>query len=146
MNYWIFPGITDFNKEEYEEYVIRKSFKNHDELEKALLQLSYTEYIINICQKIFDIENIKSLKRNREHTEARFAAWYLMKNVLLMTYVKIGNAFSRDHSTIIHGVKEHSNLYEYTKEYRLKFKDARKLLLNKMAGDDKAKTIIENKQ
>jgi len=146
MNYWIFPGITNFNKFEYDELVVSKRFDSLKELEKTLLESSYTEYIINICQKIFEVKDIKSIKRSRELTEARFASWYLMKKILLMTYMKIGRVYRKDHSTIIHGVKEHDNLYEYTIEYRTRFNDARNLLINKMKRDDEAKERISNKQ
>jgi len=144
MNYWIFPGIANFNKNEYNEILIKKKYKNQGEIEKAILQNSYMNYTINICRKVFDVNDIFSKSRKRNITEARFAAWYLMKNILFMPYVKIGMKFRKDHSTIIHGVKEHRNLYEYAKDYKFKYLDIRKLLINKMMRDEDNEKTITN--
>jgi len=145
MNYWSFPGIGSFNKHEYYEILVKKKYKNQGEIEKALLQNTYMNYVIYICKKVFDVKDMYSKSRKRNTTEARFAAWYLLKNILLMSYVKIGYKFNKDHSTVIHGVKEHKNLYEYEVDYKNKFINAKTLLINKMTRDENEDKRNDNK-
>lgn len=45
--------------------------------------------------------------RRPGHVSARYQAMYLMKAGLRLSYPRIGRIFGKDHSSVIHGVREH---------------------------------------
>ena len=59
---------------------------------------------------------IYSRNRSREIADIRFIIWrYLYESG--WTYMAIAEEFGKDHSTIIHGVKQASTIREITQEY-----------------------------
>lgn len=71
------------------------------------------------------------LSRNQcEYTaDARFQVYALCRQVLRKenTLQKIGHYFGRNHSTIIHGLRRHADLYEQDRYYRNCYNDAIRL-------------------
>lgn len=66
------------------------------------------ETIINIVSRYYDIriDDIKSTKKSSRISYPRQIAMYLCRNFTESTLIEIGQAFGRDHATIIHGVSK----------------------------------------
>jgi hypothetical protein len=58
---------------------------------------------------------LKARVRRKELTEARFEAFYRMRNELKMSYPQIGMFFGMDHTSILHGVRMHEQKLEKAK-------------------------------
>tara|TARA_R110002153_G_scaffold38297_10_gene111355 strand:+ start:6337 stop:6786 length:450 start_codon:yes stop_codon:yes gene_type:complete len=142
MNYWLAPGIRGFDIKghisESLETDIKLVYQNKpSSLLQAILEKSYLNYVIQICEEIFEVDNMFSKSRRRIYTESRFACWYLLRNVLHMSTTKIGLKFNKDHSTIISGTGQHTSLVQFEEDYKYKYFQAKKLLINKMIKDEK---------
>ncbi len=60
-----------------------------------------------ICQETkIDIKKVKSKNREAMPVYARFLIYYFLYNHIRMNTVEIGKIFSRDHSTIVHGLQK----------------------------------------
>lgn len=143
MNYWVAPGIRGFNTKDHIEVSLegenRLFYQNKPSpVLQIILEKNYLNYIVTICEQVFQVENILSKSRIRELTEARFACWALMRNTLHMSTTKVGLRFNRDHSTVVHGNKQHKILLEYEEDYKEKYFQVKKLLINKMIRDEKS--------
>ena len=66
------------------------------------------DLILEITAEYYDInmEGLKSKSRERKFSYPRQVAMYLSRKLTDLSLVNIGNAFSRDHSTISHGVEK----------------------------------------
>lgn len=66
------------------------------------------DLILEITAEYYDIdmEGLKSKSRERKFSLPRQIAMYLSRKLTDLSLVNIGNAFSRDHSTISHGVEK----------------------------------------
>jgi len=89
-----------------------RSFMNHD---------IHVENLVRLVFKYFNIpfEKLKVKNRQAEIIRAKqFAAFYIKKEVHRITLKEIGSVFDLNHATIIHSVKNISNLIEVDAEYR----------------------------
>lgn len=57
-------------------------------------------------------EDLIKKTRKKELVKARFMAYWFIKNNTSLGLVSIGKLFSRDHSTVIHGIRDHSDNFE----------------------------------
>lgn len=77
---------------------------------------TFANYLLEMAKKVYGIDPMVS-NRQRAAILARTAI-----SVQLLeskeTYYKIGAFFKKDHSTIIHIVKQHSDRLKYDKEYK----------------------------
>lgn len=67
------------------------------------------EKIINTVSEFYNIsiEEMKSTKRKREITKARQIAMFLLREILQMSFVAIGELFGgKDHTTVMHSVSK----------------------------------------
>lgn len=150
MNYWAAPGMKDLDREKHIFDSIHGNTKlifkeKPTDIIQSILEKTYLEFAIFTCQEIFNVKNIQNRSRKRIYTEARFCCWKLLKHILFMSYMSIGLAFNRDHSTIIHGIKIHENLFEYIPDYRYKYLQVKKLLTEKMIRDETSYKHLRNK-
>tara|TARA_R110002020_G_scaffold4272_5_gene18992 strand:- start:161 stop:610 length:450 start_codon:yes stop_codon:yes gene_type:complete len=143
MNYWLAPGIKGFDTQDHIEISLKGEnmlfYQNKPSpLLQIILEKNYLNYIIAICEEIFQVDNLVSKSRKRIYTEARFACWALMRNILHMSTTKIGLKFNKDHSTIVHGTQQHKILLEYEEDYKYKYFQVKQLLIKKMTEDEKS--------
>jgi chromosomal replication initiation ATPase DnaA len=54
-------------------------------------------------------DDVMSERRLAALVTVRHEIWYRMKTELNMSYPEIGGRFSRDHTTILHGVRKHAD-------------------------------------
>jgi chromosomal replication initiator protein len=88
---------------------------------KANTKVKFVEDILNLIEAEFGVnrEQIQSQNRLRAIVEARHVLFYLMRNSRFdFGVTEIGLIFNRDHTTVIHGVKQINNLIQFNKEYR----------------------------
>lgn len=66
-----------------------------------------------VCERYdITIENMESRKRNTEYAFPRQVAMYLTRELTDISLSKIGEAFNRDHSTVIHSVEKIGSMLE----------------------------------
>lgn len=143
MTYWIVPGLKNFDIKQHlvesQEGNIKLLYKEKpNSLLQSVLERSYLNYVIAICEEIFEVENIFDRQRTRKYTEARFSCWYILRTILHMSTTKVGLKFGRDHSTIVHGRRQHENLIQYEEDYKYKHLNAKRLIIDKMIRDEKS--------
>jgi chromosomal replication initiation ATPase DnaA len=86
----------------------------------------FTEFeqtILRIVCKVnrINIEEFVKLCRKREYVEARFQFAAVLLIQFHYTYVKVGNLLVKDHSTIIHAIRQHVDFYELLTSYKVKY-------------------------
>ena len=75
--------------------------------------------IIDIVFNYLNIEKEHNFKsRKRELVEARQISWYFMKKYTNRTLSKIGDAFEKDHSLVLHGMRNINNRYDTERRLR----------------------------
>lgn len=62
---------------------------------------------ITACARVWDVpvEAIQSVRRHRRYAWPRQTAMYLSRELGHHSLLRIGQAFGRDHSTVMHGVR-----------------------------------------
>lgn len=88
-------------------------------------QILNSDTILKICCEVLDV-NIKDAlgrKRNREFVDCRRCAINIIFSEYYPQYSlkKIGRAFDRDHSTILHMRETHEILYENDRDYKKRY-------------------------
>lgn len=70
----------------------------------------------NVCKlRGVDIAMVLSDRRNHDLTHARHHVWYdIWTEIPSMSTTRIGRLFSRDHSTVVTGIKKHRERLEKT--------------------------------
>lgn len=86
----------------------------------------FTEFeqtILRIVCKVnrINIEEFVKLCRKREYVEARFQFAAVLLIQFHYTYVKVGSLLVKDHSTIIHAIRQHVDFYELLTSYKVKY-------------------------
>ena len=71
---------------------------------------------------------LMSPRRNRYLAEARFACYFLCREVTKLSYTQIGRVFSRDHTTILGGVRRAENLISTNAKFAQRVNLARETL------------------
>jgi chromosomal replication initiation ATPase DnaA len=61
-----------------------------------------------------ELEEMQNLSRIAKNVENRMICMYILREVLGLTFEKIGSIFNRDHATVIHA---HSKIADYIKIY-----------------------------
>lgn len=77
------------------------------------------------------IEDIKSQKRKREIALPRQIAMYLTREMTEMSLPRIGDAFSRDHTTVMHSCDKISTLIRTSQEMNATIEDLKKSITEK---------------
>ncbi len=102
------PGATKYY------YRVLNPVKEYKRVEKKVLPiLTNEEYKILMIvaeEHNVDINKLVSSSRKREIVEARMQAMSIFYAYLFYTYKRTGDVFSRDHSTVIHGIETTNNL------------------------------------
>lgn len=102
MNYYIFPGL---DKKVQKKYL-----------------LGNVDHIINVVCELFGVaeSDVKSKSRQRIFTEPRQIIIYFLRLKTELSLKKIGEIFSRDHSTIIYSSQFVNEAMEVDKKFRAK--------------------------
>ena len=81
--------------------------------------------LIDKMEDIFHVERsyVFGKTRRREIIELRMMMYALMREDLGYTLPKIGKIFNRDHSSVIHLLKQHENQLETDKTYSSKWSE-----------------------
>jgi chromosomal replication initiator protein len=100
-SYMVFPGIKRYNK-----------FKNKKDLMTAILTTVAKTSGISVAQ-------ILGRSRRREIVDARYLSMYLVQDIMKAGPSRIGEFFCRDHSSVIHAVRQYRTLMEVdSSEYK----------------------------
>ena len=83
----------------------------------------FEQTILRIVCKVnrINIEEFVKLCRKREYVEARFQFAAVLLIQFHYTYVKVGSLLVKDHSTIIHAIRQHVDFYELLTSYKVKY-------------------------
>jgi chromosomal replication initiation ATPase DnaA len=68
----------------------------------------------------FDAAAVLSASRCAEQKQVRHAVFYVLSERLGISYIAIGRAFGRSHSTVINAVKQTGNLIYLKNQYIIK--------------------------
>ena len=85
--------------------------------------------LIQITSEVFEIEDIYSTSRQTHFVFARAIIFYLMRNNLFMTYVKIAKVFNKNHATIMHAVKQLPYMLKYDQDLQQKYNNIKLMWL-----------------
>lgn len=85
-------------------------------LERALLVTEIAEAVANYFH--LTVEDLKSERRAREVARPRQIAMYLCKQLTPRSLPEIGRRFNRDHTTVIHAIKQIEKLKPIDGELR----------------------------
>ena len=78
---------------------------------------TYAQFIKSVGYILgFSVEQMRGKNRRRDLVEARQLAFYVAHNNTGATLAKIGGELSKDHSTVLHGIRKINILREYDKE------------------------------
>lgn len=66
------------------------------------------EYIVEYCSNFYNIDPTKlySTSQKKDICNVRQIAFYLCKEILDLSYPRIGQVFNKDHTTVMHGIKK----------------------------------------
>lgn len=78
------------------------------------------ELMIGIVNRVFDCD-VNNESRERKFVYSRIALSHYLRHNSKMTLADIGIVIGKIHSTIIHYLKEHDQLYKYDSDYREKY-------------------------
>lgn len=94
--------------------------------------------VAELTAKAFDT-NLKilcSTSRSREHTKARFAVWYLVKEFRPEASLKeLGRLLDKDHTTVIHGLVRAKEFAELNREFADRLHQARRMIAQWRPGE-----------
>lgn len=95
LNYMCVPGIKD-------------------EYRKQCAPVITPERIITMVCDHFNLnpEHIKTKRRVKEHVHARHVIFYFLRKHTKMTLKTAGELFNRDHTTVIHGLENLSDIMD----------------------------------
>lgn len=115
--------INDINPEEVKLKRKLAMLKSH-ELKVSLNKFS--EFELGVMYIVCDINRVTVKdftinSRKRELTEARFHFAAILLIHFNYTYKKVGTLLGRDHSTIIHSMKQHLNFSNSIKSYKTRY-------------------------
>lgn len=103
-----------------EEMIRRKTLKPRPEKYEYALP-----HILHQVSKMtgISIEELKSKSRKREVVDARFVYYRRAKEKTRHSLIEIGKLVHRDHTTVLHGIKEANKTREVQKLYKRCFSD-----------------------
>lgn len=87
--------------------------------------------VAELTAKAFDanLKELCSCSRNREHTKARFAVWYLIKEFRPETSLKeLGNMLDKDHTTVINGLVRAKEFLDLNRDFADRLHRARRMI------------------
>lgn len=94
--------------------------------------------VAELTAKAFDtnLKELCSCSRNREHTKARFAVWYLIKEFRPETSLKeLGNMLDKDHTTVINGLVRAKEFLDLNRDFADRLHRARRMIAQWRSGE-----------
>lgn len=87
---------------------------------------SFTDFETQVMKVVCDVNKVSIAdfilySRKREFVEARFQFAAVLLIQFHYTYMKVGELLSKDHSTIIHSIRQHCDFYETLNSYKTKY-------------------------
>jgi chromosomal replication initiator protein len=79
-------------------------------------------------------EELFKVTRVKDIVKARAVVYYIAYNSNQMTYQFIGNRFNKDHATVLHSVKQLSNLMDTYRDIRIEVKRIEQLVSYGIGG------------
>ena len=97
LNYFIIPGLRE-----------------------TLDDIPSRDKILRIIakEKNVNLELILTKSRDRDLVESRFIYIKALKTIYEMNLVSIGKELGKDHTTIIHALKQYENRYKYEEHFK----------------------------
>jgi len=71
----------------------------------TLTDYEYVETIIAVVQRAYGIKDLTVRSRTKRVSEARRVAMYLAREITEFSYPELGDAFRRDHTTVLSAYK-----------------------------------------
>lgn len=104
----IFNRVVAFKgllQEDISRETVLKVLKDYSNDGKSILT---PEFIVEYCAKFYNIapEKIYSTSHKKDVTTVRQISFYLCREILDMSLLKIGQVYNRDHTTVLHGIKK----------------------------------------
>jgi len=68
----------------------------------------YIDAVISTVEESYSLPkgSVRSPRRQAKLVRARHAAWLIAKDLLKLSWPKMGGAFDRDHTSVMHGVRK----------------------------------------
>ena len=110
--------LTEQGIKEYKATISRQHFLD---LKRKKATQENCENLIRLVFNYFDVptEMMKSKSRKREIIVARqFAMYFLRQEFYQLSLQGIADYFDKDHSTVVHSIKQINNLCEYDSEIK----------------------------
>lgn len=109
-----------------EEYARKKKLAQEKAQMVKVNLAKFTDFeqtIIKIVCNVnrISVEEFVKLSRKREYVEARFQFAAVLLIQFHYTYTKVGNLLGKDHSTIIHAIRQHTDFYEVMNSYKVRY-------------------------
>lgn len=79
---------------------------------------SLESVLVELCEKEFNIENIRRKNKNEFYVTARFCYYYIAYKTLSLSYSSIGKIIGMDHSTIMNGISKCTDLMNKSPGYK----------------------------
>ena len=97
----------------------------------------YNDFETQVMRITCDVNKISIadfilFSRKREFVEARFQFAAVLLIQFHYTYMKVGRLLNKDHSTIIHSIRQHCDFYDTLASYKIKYNT----ILNRIEGEN----------
>lgn len=116
-----------------EEYARKKRLAAERSQQVKVNLAKFTDFEQAVVKIVCDVHKVRveefvKLTRKREYVEARFQFAAILLIQFHYTYVKVGNLLGKDHSTIIHAIRQHVDFYDVMNSYKVRYNQ----ILNKV--------------
>lgn len=109
-----------------EEYARKKKLAQERAQMVKVNLAKFTDFEQAVLKIVCDIHKIRveefvKLSRKREYVEARFQFAAVLLIQFHYTYIKVGSLLGKDHSTIIHAIRQHVDFYDVVNSYKVRY-------------------------
>lgn len=100
----------------------------------------------DLINKVYLIEDLCAATRKQKYVFARHTYCGLLRNLTKLSSARIGESINRDHATVLHSCKVHSQLMQTDKQYRERYRYCEYILvsLNGFKIEDPCDYIRQN--
>jgi len=109
-----------------EEYARKKKLAQERAQMVKVNLAKFTDFEQAVLKIVCDVHKIRveefvKLSRKREYVEARFQFAAVLLIQFHYTYIKVGSLLGKDHSTIIHAIRQHVDFYDVVNSYKVRY-------------------------
>tara|TARA_B100001057_G_C22442506_1_gene791780 strand:- start:8 stop:439 length:432 start_codon:yes stop_codon:yes gene_type:complete len=100
----------------------------------------------DLINKVYFIDDLCAASRKQKYVFARHTYCALVRNLTKLSSSRIGESINRDHATVLHSCKVHSQLMQTDKQYRDRYRYCEYILaaLHGLEIDDPCDYIRQN--